>query len=347
MVERVAGDRETPPLDRVGEHDARAVGDLVALPIRVEQAAEVVAGEVGHERSQLLIADPVDECPQLVGAVVDEARPQPRAVEPEERLVPLVLHRVDVGAERIAARAGERVLEQRAVLRLDDVPPGAAEELDDLLDLLVGDHAVEALPVDVDDPRHVAEPLQGRIGDRLPDVALVELGVADECDEPGRPLGHRPEVGVDVPASHRREERGDGPEPDRAGREVGDVGVLRAARVGLQAADRPQPRQVRPVEFAGQVLDRVVHRAGVRLDGDLVVARQVPEPQRGHDRHHRRRRGLVATDLDRHPGRGRGPLPVGVVDHPGRQPQDPLLHPTEHVEIDRFGHRSHHATTRS
>ena len=49
-----------------------------------------------------------------------------------------------------------------------------------------GIDAVEALAVGVDDEHHVAEPLQRRVGDRLPHVALVELGVTGEGDEAGR-----------------------------------------------------------------------------------------------------------------------------------------------------------------
>ena len=49
MVHRVAGDRQTLSLDRVGEHDRRPVGDRVARPERVEQHAEVVAAEIGDQ----------------------------------------------------------------------------------------------------------------------------------------------------------------------------------------------------------------------------------------------------------------------------------------------------------
>ena len=69
-----------------------------------------------------------------------------------------------------------------------------------------GDDPVEALAVDVDDPHDVAEALQRGVGDGLPDVALVELGVADEGDEAGRAL--RPEVGLDVAAGLAGEQRG-------------------------------------------------------------------------------------------------------------------------------------------
>ena len=80
-------------------------------------------------------------------------------------------------------------------------------------------------------------PWSARVGDGFPDVALVQLGVADQSDEAGRPL--RAEVGLDVAAGHGREQRRDRAQADGSGREVGDVGVLRPRRVGLQAAEAP------------------------------------------------------------------------------------------------------------
>ena len=140
--------------------------------------------------------------------------------------------------EGIAARLGERRRQAGAVLGLGDVPAGVGEEplQSDRRD--VGDHPIEALAVQVDDHREVAEFLRGGIGDGLPHVALVELGVADQGDESGR--GLCPEVRVGVAARQRREQRGDGTEADRPGREVGHVGVLRSRRVRLEAPELAQ-----------------------------------------------------------------------------------------------------------
>ena len=332
VVQRIAGDGQAPPLDGVGEHDARAVGDLVARPVGVEQDADVVTAEVLHERGQLVVGDVGDRRrgrrrrrrPGSAGAA------RPRDGRTATGTPRWTWRRC---ARRSASPPGrvERGRQQVPVLGLDDVPAGAVEELHQLLDLLVGDDAVEALAVRVDDPHHVAEALQRRVGDRLPDVALVELGVAGEGDEPGRAPSSRPaEVGLDVPAGRGGEERGDDAEPDGPGGEVEDVGVLGPARVRLQPAELAQAGQVRAVELAGEVLDGVVHGRGVRLDGDLVPTVEVPEPQRRHDRHHRRRRRLVPADLDL-ADRARRPLAVGVVDHPHGQPQHPPLHRLQRV----------------
>ena len=160
-----------------------------------------------------------------------------------------------------------------------------------------------------------------------------------------RACGAGLEVGVDVPARHGGEQRGDDAEPDRSGGEVGDVGVLGAAGVALQPAEVAEAEQVVAIELALEVLDRVEHRRRVRLDRDLVVAAEVAEPERRHDAHHRRAGRHVPADLHAELGvatTGRGPrrpLAVGVVDHPHGQPQHAPLDLVECREIDRrFGH---------
>ena len=85
----------------------------------------------------------------------------------------------------VTARPGVRRLQPPAVLDLDDVPAGGLELPAPLVDPDAGHDPVQRLAVEVDQPHHVAEPGGGRVGDRLPDVPLVQLGVADERDEPG------------------------------------------------------------------------------------------------------------------------------------------------------------------
>ena len=148
--------------------------------------------------------------------------------------------------------------------------------------LHAGDDAVEALAVEVDDPDHVAEALERRVGDGLPHVALVELGVADEGDEAG--------VGPVAPkwaSMYRRVAAANSgataPSPTEPVEKSNTSGSFVRARVGLQAAELAQAREVAAVELAGEVLDGVEDGRGVRLDGDLVVAVEVTEPQRRHD----------------------------------------------------------------
>src|SRR3954452_17982789 len=88
--------------------------------------------------------------------------------------------------------------ELSAVLHLNDVPAGSDELSAPLVDAYAGHNPVERLAVEVDKPHNVAEAGRRRVGDRFPDVAFVQLGVAEDGDEPRR--GSGAEVGVDVPA---------------------------------------------------------------------------------------------------------------------------------------------------
>ena len=262
MVERVTSDRQPPPLDGVGEDHTGSIGDGVALAEGVDEHPEVVTGEVLDQRREVLVGHVGDQIGEggVVGAG-EEARAEVRAAMREERLILLVRHRIDVASDGVAARAVEGGLQPGPVLGRYDVPAGALEELHQLLDLLLGDHPVEALTVGVDDQHHVAEPLQRRVGDRLPHVALVQLGVTGQGDEPRRSVRRRATEVLRHVATRRRGEQGrNDPETDRAGGEVEDVGVLGAAGVRLQPAQFAQPGEVRAVELAGQVLDGVEDR---------------------------------------------------------------------------------------
>ena len=227
------------------------------------------------------------------------------------------------------ARSASQALQPRPVLDHLDVPAGRLEHRRQPAGRDVRHHAVERLAVEVDDPHHLAELGHHRVGDRLPDRALVQLGVADQRDLAA--ADRHVEVAGHVAVRERAPDRRRRADADRAGRVVDRVGVLRARRVGLQPAELAQRRQVLAVEPAQQVVDRVQDRRRVRLHAHPVGRLEDREPQRGHHRHHRRARGLVAADL--HAGRVR-PHPVGVVHDRGRQPQHALLHAVERGEVE-------------
>ena len=233
----------------------------------------------------------------------------------------------------MAPGPGEEQLQLVAVLDGDDLPARRGEHALDAEDPDVGDHPVERLAVHVDDPDDLAQLGHHRVDDRLPAGPLVELGVAEQrvlAAGAADVAGHvGPEVMADVAACDRTPYRRGGADADRAGGVVGRVRVLRAARVGLQAAQFAQPGQVGRVKVAEQVIDRVQHRRRVRLDRHPVLAAQVAEPQRGHDRRHGCAGRLVAADLE--PARV-WPHLVGVVDDRGRQPERTLLDGAKHRE---------------
>ena len=320
MVQGVAGDGQTPTLDGVGEHDTRPIGHGIASLIRAQKFPDVVAAEVLHQRCKFPVAERGHELPDVVMGAVEESGAKFRAPEGEQALVLLVGHRVDVAPQRLAAGLRERGLKAATVLRLLDVPSRVSEELHQQVRLHLRHDPIEALTVHVDDPGDVGQILERGVRNRLPHIPLVELGIADQGEEATR--AGRGEVRVDVAAGCGREQRRDRAEAHRTGGEVRDVRVLGATRVGLQPPEAAKTGEVGPIELTGQVLDGVVHRRGMWLDRDLVVAVEMAEPERRHDRDHRRTGRLVTADLD---AAGVRPIVIRVVDHPHRQPQHPLL----------------------
>ncbi len=315
VVGGVALRRQRPALDRVREHDARPVAHGVGLAVAVDQRAEVVAAEVAERRQQLAVVEVagVDLQPlaQLAGG---------RAQQP---LVLLVRHLVDPLAQ--LGPGGE----PRAVLDHHAVPAGRLEHRLQPPGRDVRHDAVERLAVEVDDPHHLAELAHHRVRDRLPARALVELGVPDQRDLAA--ADRDVEVAGGVAVRDRAPDRRGGAEPDRAGRVVDRVRVLRPRRVGLQPAVLPQRREVRAVEPAEQVVERVQDGRRVRLHADAVGRLEHAEPERGHERDHRRARRLVAADLHARAVRAHA---VGVVDDRGGQPQHAALDRVERLEVD-------------
>jgi len=225
---------------------------------------------------------------------------------------------------------GEQLLQQPPVLDGEHLPARGVEHALQAGGADVGDDPVEALPVEVDDPDDLAELGHHRVEDRLPAGALVQLRVADEGVLPAR-TRCVVELG-DVPARERPPDQGGGADADRAGGVVDGIGVLRAARVALQPAERAQGLQVLLVELAEQVVDRVQDGRGVRLDRYPVLAAQVLEPQRRHDRHQRGARRLVPADLQ---PAGVGAHPVGVVHDRRGQPEHSLLDDPQGLVVHR------------
>ncbi len=175
----------------------------------------------------------------------------------------------------------------------------------------------------------VAEVAARRVGDRLPHVALVQLGVADQRDEP--PPVARAEVRRARSGRRRRRRaarRHRGPPTRSRSRRVG---ILRPARVRLQPAEVAQPRRA----ASGRAGPAGSRRRAAR-------ARRAASPTRGHrraasgarqgrhDGDERRRRRLVAADLEAVP---LGALAVGEVDHPRREPEHAALDLLQRREV--------------
>src|SRR5439155_12308603 len=149
----------------------------------------------------------------------------------------------DPAPERFAARLAERRLEQLAMLQRLDPPAAAREDLVEAAEHAVGGRRVEALAVVVDDPPQVADVVLGALDQRLIDIALVELCVAEQSDEPAALLLVHPAVGGEVILDEAGEERDCDSEAYRARREIDRDAVLGAARVRLCAADAAEVLQ--------------------------------------------------------------------------------------------------------
>ena len=208
------------------------------------------------------------------------------------------------------------------------MPAGGLEVSGPLLEAHPRNHSVQRLSVEVDHPHDVAQALGGRIGDRLPDVALIEFGVTDHGDVArGRPIS---EVRIDVSTRRGSKQRGRGPEPDGSGGKVDRVGVFCPGGIRLQAPLRPQRGQVGPVQISHQVLDGVEDRGSMRLDRDAVVAVEVMQEECGHHADDRRTRGLVSpyfhtVDV--------GAFVVCVINHAHREPEHAALNGFECAEF--------------
>ena len=156
-----------------------------------------------------------------------------------------------------------------------------------------------------------------RLDQAFVDIALVEFGIAHQCDHPaGVGLGELP-----VRDEIVLHETGEGSDRDaeayRSGREIDGDDVLRPARIALSTAEPTEAFELVAALIAKQIVDRVEHRPGVRLDRDLVIGSERVEVERCHDRADRCARRLMSADLE---AVAAITQMVGIVDRPGREP---------------------------
>ena len=238
MIVLVAGEGQAVALDRVGDE----AGRLVALDALegVEHGLHVVAGEVGHQPVQRWRRHAASRMRRTPGYWLRSrfsASRQPAPPMVDQRRVERVGAVVDPVPQVLAAGLGEGRLQQLAVLQRDDAPADQLEHLADAAEQPVVDDAVEALAVVVDDPPEVPHVVLPAFEQGLEDVALVELGVADQRDHAaGRALAVAQLLQPHIVLHDRGEERHGDAQPDRAGREVDVVDVLGARGIGLRAA---------------------------------------------------------------------------------------------------------------
>ena len=168
---------------------------LARLPQRPEDVRDVVAAEIADERpdaARVSQEQPLQPAPCLRLEALEQRPADGLLVGAEERLVLLIRHLVDATAQLIAALERVRRPQPTSVLELDHLPAVRPELRLQLRRPDPGDDAIERLPVEVDDPEHVAELPCQRVGQRFPDVPLVQLRVAEQRDEAASGGGAEP-----------------------------------------------------------------------------------------------------------------------------------------------------------
>ena len=289
MVVLVALERQADALDGVGDEADRPV--VIDAIERLQHARHVMAAEIGHQRKQFVVTAAVDQLRHrsLIADVVREMLAECRAALKAQRGIERVRAAIDPFAKRLAAGLGKRFAHQRAIFHDHHVPAEIAEHGLELLPQPLAHHRVEALAIVVDHPPGVAQAVLPPLRQRLENVALVHLGVADERDHPPLAAILHPAMRGDVILHQRGEQRLRDAEADRAGREIDVVGVLGARRIGLRAFEAAEILQLLLRLPAEQILDGVEHRARMRLHRDAILRLEHAEIERRHDGRERRR----------------------------------------------------------
>ena len=328
MVVLVAGEGQAPALDCVGDEAVRAI--VLDAAEGFEHGLDVMPAEIGHELAQGRVVVALQDLPDggVTAEIALEMRPPGGTALEGQGRVEVVRAAVDPVPKHLAARPRKGRLELLAVLDRDDGPADGTEELLDLGEQLLRHDPVEALTVVVDHPPEVADVVLPALEQGLVDVALVELGVADDGDHAalGALLGHEAAGADEVLGQGGKERHGDA-QAHRAGREVDAGRVLGARGVGLRPAQRPEPLEPLARLAAQEIHGGVVDRARVRLHRDAIARAHHVEEECRQDGGARGAGGLVAAHLELV---ARRPEMVGVVDGPAREPQELALDRLEH-----------------
>ena len=321
MVVLVAGERGAPAFDGVGEEGGGAV---VGYGVEgVGQGLNAMAAEIVHQLGEVAVASLVEKGRHglLISDVVHEAGAPGGAALEGQGGVQLIGAAVDPVPKERAAGLDEGGLLQCSVFQGDDLPAEGLEDGLDPLPEILPNHAIKALAVVVDDPPAVPKVMLPTLLQAFIDIALVELGIANERDHAADPTRARPLFGFEIVLDDGGEGRDRHPEPHRARGEIHVIDILGAARIGLRPTVAAKGLQLLLGLQAHQILHGVKHGRSVRLDRDPVLRTQHMAVQRRYDRHHRCRRRLMPADLDL----VFGPDVIGVVDHPAGKPEQALF----------------------
>jgi hypothetical protein len=237
VVVLVPGKGQAVALDRVGDKAGRPV--VLDGVEGGEDRVQVVAGEVGHQPLQCRVVVAVEDRPDP-GIAVEVA---PEMLAPafaslvNQRRIERVRAGVDPFTQMMPVGPGEGGLQEPPVSQRDNAPAHHFEHRVDAAEETIGDHRVEALAVVVDDPPEIADVVLPAFEQRLEDIALVELGVAGQCDHAaGRIICRHQALETEVVLGERGEQGHADAEPDRPGREI-DGSATRSKSQGLDHGD--------------------------------------------------------------------------------------------------------------
>ena len=318
VVVLVTGDGRAPSLDRIGQKAGRAI--VVDGGEGLGHGLDAVAAQVLHQFGQFVVRTRVNQCRDvpLIPQRVHQMFAPDRSALVGQRGIELVRTGIDPLPQRLAPWLAKGGTLQGAIFDAHDVP---AEGLEDLLDPLpqpFPNHTVKRLPVIIDHPPGVAQPVLPAFLQALVDIALVEFSIAHQRDHPARSRTLTPGLGADIVLNQGCKRCDGDTESDRPGREVHIVIILGPAGIALRPAQPAIGLQFLDRCIAHQVLHRVKHGRGVGLYCHPVSRLKDAVVQSRHDTDHRSRRGLVPAHLD---PVDFGADVVGMVDHPVRQPQ--------------------------
>ena len=338
MVHRVSGERQAPALDRVREDHARLPTVPLGRVEGVQDGGEIMAPHVADQLAKRGVRDPREEPVEgPIGLAVGrfhERRSHGAGGRPQQRVVLGIGHRLEPRAEALAPGPREQGAKLRSPAQLDHAPAGRAEPRLELTPPRVRRDAVQALAVQVHDPEQVVQLGDGLLQQRLPHVALVQLGVPHHGDEPLGPP--RARAVAHIARGQRPEGRHHGAEPHRARGQLHHAGIFPPARIGLESAEAPQAHELVGRQPPAQVLDGIEDRRGMGLHGHHLAGLERLEVERGHQRDDGGGRRLMPADLG---PVGIGSRVVGVVHHVGAEPQDL---PLDGVEEGQLGVGSAH-----
>ena len=338
MIVLVPGQGQVPALDGIGDETMRGFVRRSGVE-GLDQRFHVMTGEIGHELVERFVVMRLEQARDSrdMAEIGLQPRAPSRSTLVGQRGVKIVRAIIDPAAQLFPARPGEGRLEPLAVFEHHHFPAHGSEELLDLLEQAVIDHAVETLAIVVDHPPKIAHVLLGAFKQRLEHVAFVELGVAHYRDHAaGRPVVRRQVLQPHIVLHQGCEQGHADAEADRAGGEIHLGLVLGARGIGLRAAEAAEILERRAALPPEQVLDGVEDRRRVRLDRDAVGGPERVEVKRGQQRHRRGATRLMPAHLQ--------PVAVlaqvvGVMDHPGREPQHLAFQRAQHVEARRVRRR--------